>query len=71
MYVYSVYLTSVGFEHSACHESLLAGFMYRRFVVLQTLHHAPESHYGINLYLYVRIFSGMYSHLKLVIEHFV
>ena len=51
MYVYYVYHTSVEFEHSACHESLLASFMYRRFVVLQTLHYVPESHYGINLYL--------------------
>ena len=71
MYVCYVYLTSAGFEHSACHKSLLASFLYRRFIVLQTLHHVPESHYGINLYLYERIFSGMYSHLKLVIRHFV
>ena len=42
-----------------------------RFLVLQTLHHVPESHYGVNLYLYIRISSGMYSHLKLVIEQFV
>ena len=70
IYIY-ISLTSVRFEHSVCHESLLASCMYSRFVVLQTLHHVPENHYGINLYLYIRIFSGMYSHLKLVIEHFV
>ena len=44
---------------------------YGWFLVLQTLHHVPESHYGVNLYLHIRIFSEMYSHLNLVIEYFV
>ena len=45
--------------------------MYSRVFLLQTLHLVPEGHYGINLYLCISIFSGMYSHLKLVIKHFV
>ena len=50
-------------DHSVCHESLLASFMYSRLVVLQTLHHVPESHYGINLYfIYTYILKNEIGH---------